>query len=573
MRKVFAVVLATLLFATTAGTASANVWEDNSGGGQSGGTGGGGFADFQCHEGRGYRVEGGVPVLVFEYYYPGCEGISSSTAFVRWHDMDTHYKCVVGWDVWRFYGTASNPTQFMSVSRINGNRVGGPQSGCMIDNDIAVFAPNPADRPGGTLSPYAVFAGNDRWDRPSYRIADTSRLVFTTGMPFNSRGSGSCLDLRAPQADVAAALDNQFVRQDLEILRDSLAARFGLQFANLRVNQFVPYYGNYCSSYVEYVRRHTEERPVIGACFAPIERRGLRFADYSNPSRVDMAWRPFGERYMSGTDYRGHWPHGPGFEGLEHAHGAIRNAIYDEVMTRQARELAPSGPNQVVVPGDPYRPDWQNDNRTTMSRPAAAAAARDGARCELDPVMRVFDNPPPPESVSVEPRGRVNVAVEAPSVFIQGGTDRRQMVQASPQPMSCSNCRTPAIPELGVPTGPRPVFGGMSISIAVDARGGYDAWREVARSADHGMQPRNVTMEFYAASEDPSQHMRFRFSGSGHFTAYPTVEFVRVLVGIEDGVPVYIWSPRWTPEQFPLDVRFSDSTITRTIVGATAQPR
>lgn len=142
-------------------------------------TGHGSASGYSCLPGGGAKWNGGN-----EYYigpYPGCNPNGTGTA---WNGTTNVQQCLVGFTVWRFYGTLSNPTQAWTASQIN------LPKWCQNQPPYAFYAPNPMDAHLGLSvgSPWAQAS----WQSPYHQtVVAAERNLLTTAPPF-AYGGASC---------------------------------------------------------------------------------------------------------------------------------------------------------------------------------------------------------------------------------------------------------------------------------------------------------------------------------------------------------------------------------------------
>jgi hypothetical protein len=577
MRKFTAIVLA-LSTALLSSPVSAG-WQDESGPGSSGDPGSSRWASIRCNvlAGEGWNYSALVPAPAYSWPWGGCVNPNlSSSAFTAKSGEGTPYVlCTTGWEVWRFYGTLEYPVQLMTVSRINANTTTGFEGGCMDNKKVGIFSPDSADVAEGAL-PIVPQVGADRLGRASYGITATGETIFTPAPPFRwlKANVSSCTDLMRSPAEVAETIAAK--RADVDEHYTNQKALFGEAVALAEVNGWVGDDGVPCNSGLEFNGDQGQQTRIYGACAIPIQTRMIRTYDWRestySPDRVynSATWLG-GERYDNKK-----YPNGGGTLDTLFPTQAptVRSTIYQEVLDRQGSILRarpwytdPSVPTaggvQVVLPGEPYLPDWRTNPKGTRNAVEAATAATLNARCEVGKATGIVA-PATPATQQIVPGGSVNVTVEAPARFFAGGVNRPQTVSMTPGQFMCTDCVLPPVSWDNRP-GPVPVLQSLSVSANVSSTGGFEAWREVSRSPDMMLSKRNVTLEFFGATAGTGQNMVVDVSASGTYQV--TSGRTRVNVGSPSSP---VWVVYYTLETRPLTVTVSQPQVVRPVVGATA---
>jgi hypothetical protein len=272
--------------------------------------------------------------------------------------------------------------------------------------------------------------------------------------------------------------------------------------------------------------------PVYGTCWLPVERLGWYFTGKS-PSAKVLNWssqnvhrydtRRYAKNYTESIDPL--TGQKPGY------HTNWRNAIYDEVRARTGPAISPTPGSGSWSPGEPY----SNANRTSTSvnRTAAAAAARDYARCEDGPLSSAAapgDDPEPnPDGF---PDVSVQLGLSAPQNFVVGGATARQAVSVTASDYTCTNCSSP-----GSPT---PYVKELNVALSVGTTGGYTQWKTVqahrknlASVCSVGQLVAGCTtskvLEFYRATR-AGQTVQVSIAGSGTVWTFPNRKTAQVPV-------------------------------------------
>lgn len=511
--------------------------------------------EYYCLDGARYRNG----VKIYDAPYRKCVDVETGWA------TSLYALCPIGWEVWRFYGTVSDPVKAWSVSRINF------ADWCEPNAPVLAIAPNPMDAGRSGFSPWVSSQGTNRRGQKYYVAAGR----YTTVEPF--RRSGDPVSLLSDQGMIAEwVAQSEASQAELSNAARSLAAGYGwplaLQMTNLSsVSPFRFGDGVALSSGVEFAGQ--DPQVVYGVCMIPVERRAQRFENSSKSwweyptaggARYDVDKFPY--RYSSDPK-----PY----------HAAWRNAIYDEVMSRPGTPL-------YDVPGAPYpgnSPFFAS--RDPGPRSQAAAAARDFSRCE-DGVSFYLDglNPPPGDTPTTDtpppgtpgspeaplrPNAYVTVEVDSPDYFFTAGTSATQRVSAEVGEFVCRGCR--------VPGAPQPRITSLEYTLSVAPSGGYDDLRVVSQRTSG--QAQFVDLQFFAPT-NPSQKMQVRVLGArARYVYYPVaepvyeqrtytvridVEPVRVTVNVRVGTS-------YPPSYGDLPVIVVGAPVDKDVIGATALPR
>ena len=616
MKKLVLIVLAALMAIPLATVPARADGEIVPGPGSGSGSGGAGRDTVYCNDrGQGVLSNGTV---IYEYPYPGCYGGGFNLSYVNQHWGNwQRFTCVVGWEVWRFYGTETDPVEYMTVSRVNADngangdpwgafsQFGSHRAGCLDNGEsVALFAPHPNDtgRSDTASAAMQTQSGADLWSRPSYYSTVNGQRYLTTAPPFRTGGTGSCDSRAQDRNDLATMLSWPSAQQYVADQAAFWTAAFGSTLGEEQVNQRVADDGIRCNSGLEYYgyAKNDPQRPVVGQCFIPIERLATRtweFGEAHNISNSDVAFTSRGgERY-----HDDHFTEGDdnffavlGDRRLaQEIEDSVRDAIVYEVMTRApGLDLAPriNGrvATNVITPGEPY-PDaehpfnghtdptadaiyrsWNmNDSHWSTgtsngsnNREPAAIAASNYSFCSLNPLAAAE-----PPTQDLEPEAFLDVNVNVPSRFVTGGKNTPQTVNATPRSFTCNDC---IVGEGTSNQGPGPYLANVEVNMSarsgtIRSVGGYQAWNETASSAavlPRWNAPRWSRLEFYAGSANTGQGLRFTPNGDASYYYFPRYRTV-----VRNGIVTREWVRELRTD---VTVRFNYPSLTRNVVGATA---
>lgn len=315
-------------------------------------------------------------------------------------------------EVWRFYGTRSNPLQAMTVSHINHAR------DCEAAALFTVFSPHPNDAGAATApssaNPFQARVTSTRRMYGNAAVTMAEKVyytqpsaqypsgTYTTTPPFIT--SGSCTTLLSSDTPFAAM--DSWAKSEI----NTMISRFtpGYSAATARamsnVNAALGWDdGLTCSSALEFSRAASAidpmlggnegDTPVYGTCWIPVVRLARPTVDANGNAGPPEFSTAYAYRYDDDR-YPANYSSAPAAH-----HASWRAAIQYEVASRQA----PSGmPNTVydaslgynvyetkngstwVSPGEPYSP--VNMVSRSVNRAQAAVAASLHARCEDGPL-------------------------------------------------------------------------------------------------------------------------------------------------------------------------------------------
>lgn len=500
------------------------------GGGSPGGTGA-----TQCVDGAG-KLNG---EFIYISPWSGCKQYGSS-AFTGVGG--------VWFEVWRFYGTAKNPTQSWTVSRLNQPVWDDPS------DMYAVFAPHPDDAAGVKSTPkgpWEAYTSNAGGGARIFNASGSQRKspgkVVHTGLTYNGRRaistdtpfrrSGSCTGVETNDKMVADFFDRShpdFNDQASKDFRKHFFDNFkkvqaangtaaALSTINARgswkngtgkapVNPDDIRYddGIACSSGFDFVVKKDTAPKQLTTCWMPVEARYI------------MKIRPSGERVRDFTVAGGpryHTETYP-FRAKNDPYWTVRKAIYDEVRSR---------PADVLTPAQPYvdfGPKWQPSRNAT----AAAKTARDHVQCTHG-TGSVFT-----ETMSGSAKGatpdRVEIKFTAgPASFVRvGGELAPAAWTAASGKLQCNGkaCKGSLAPELV----------SLSYTLRITGTNGYSPCKNGQLSCDFTVEMGKPSTRKTAPAMGPGGTVTSSVSGTGYFYR-ATSGSQRVKVEIVDAKGTY----------------------------------
>lgn len=501
----------------------------------------------RCVNGEGWQADATGKLIKRLYSYPFSQCVPGICLPSQWSctwaiTVDTpgpdFVYCQTHAEVWRFYGTRSQPVKSYTVSRVY-------LRWCENNPVVQYHYPHPNDANqmliAGSSNPFQARAVANGYKvgpgvQETIYISQPSSSVpggtYTTAPPFIR--NGSCTAIISSDSPYAAMTPE--AQQMLLAKYNAWAPQFSnvtsRAMANLASISPLVWDDNItCSSGAEFGRpksvadSNPGELPVYGACWIPVERYAAMF---TGPSMAVPNWTNTVHRYDTDRySYRYSSASQP-------YHSNWRQAIADEVSRRPGGPVPPQNGSQMWTPGDPY--SSSNRFSETVNRAAAATAAANYSRCEDGPLSNTMCEVDCGGNIveedTTEPSASVSMSVSAPNNFLVGGETLRQSVTATASNFTCSNCTSPG--------SPKPYIERLIADIQVAGTGGYRQYKSVSGerqnltsfcsesqlASSSGCSTSEV-LEFYRSS-DPGQGVRVALSGSGSVVAFPERKTVTV---------------------------------------------
>jgi hypothetical protein len=424
-------IIATLAVAFPSGPALAS---GTSGGGGSGGIVDGGHTDngtIECK--NGYGVRGGQKE--FDRLFPRCrlDGTPRKTTTTN---LWKYQYCLVGFDVFRFYGKkGQNPTAW-TRSLVNLDQ----DTMCAGQAEVMLFSPNPMDafetfdKPEGDA--WTKKTGTNRQGQKWNQAANG---YLTTGSVI-ANSATTCDDLNnKPSTDPIA---KYWARNPDGTLNTKYADQRGVLFEKARSQ--VPAIGEAaatailnakwegsfpasvdavkyddglkCSSDVDFATANGTTPTVYGSCYVPLLRRVNLYRQENGD--VDYAYfmnNSGGTRYSDDTKADGNFPE-------------WRDQITKIVKGAKSSKFGAS------YKGSPRYTPASQGTPAMEDRNAAAKSAHDNAVC-VQGTASTSDNDV--KLTPVQEISRVDLEVDTPSAFQVGGSSRPQTVNVSVGDVYC----------------------------------------------------------------------------------------------------------------------------------------
>lgn len=384
--------------------------------------------------------------------FPGCYGFRFVSAIAT---------CPVGFDVWRFYGTNSNPTAYTTVSRVN------IPNWCQTNRVYRYFLPNPQDstsqaggpwRSNAFVNPYgevsAIADSNGYCGDPRYSLTCFATSDYPTRYLVNGADSlgGTCANLQTNSDMLSKYFTGAYmdpnageyqagttVRQSFLRLFASWSAQVGPGIAltainsgnpapngagngdDIRFNDGIP-----CSSALDFVTDAGNPDPVLmGECVMPINRlarvyTGGTYAFYNIAYNSRLGASRYTTEYAaSAAAQRGH------------GYDSWRAMIRHEVLTR-------GGTVGVQVPAQPFAFGGgivTHAGIPASDRNVAAEAAAQNAFCFRGAASTYSSQTSSSAGIVAD---SVRIKVNAPDVFQVGGSLTPGSVTTDAAQLMCS---------------------------------------------------------------------------------------------------------------------------------------
>lgn len=381
--------------------------------------------------------------------FPGCYGQSFQTVIKD---------CPVGFDVWRFYGTESNPSMYTTVSKVN------LPNWCQENRTYRYFLPNPQDSNASPAGPWSSTTFTNPYGETvnmAYSSGDcgdprnSTTCYATTNRPWRFMINGSdnasqtCANLQTDQSTLGKYFSGPYmdptaaeyasgktVRTGMLSLFRRWAVSFGSPIALTAINAANPapttpdninFNDNVnCSSALDFVTTSNAPNKVImGSCVIPINR----------PARA----------YTGGTyafyNYAYNNKLGSTHYTAEYAAKAAsqKGGVYDSWRAMIQHEVATRGGTVGVdYPGQIYSFSGtvQLKDIPTFNQAQAAADAANNAYCVKGESSTISS------AVSTEAgivADSVVIKVTAPDVFQVGGALKPGSVTTDKAVLMCGN--------------------------------------------------------------------------------------------------------------------------------------
>ncbi len=315
-------------------------------------------------------------------------------------------------EVWRFYGTRSNPIQAMTVSHVNHAR------DCEAAALFSVFSPHPNDAGAasvpGPSNPFASRVSSMRRMHGTASVTMAEKVyysqpsaqypsgTYTTTPPFIM--AGSCTTLLS--ADTPFAVMDSWAKSEINTMISRFTSGYSALTARAmsNVNAALGWDdGLTCSSALEFSRAAAAvdpmlggdegATPVYGTCWIPVVRLARPTLDSrgnAGPPEFSTAYayRYDDDRYPANfssvpAPHHATWRAAIRYEVAgRNAPGGMPNTVFDASLGYNVSET--KNGSTWVTPGEPYT--TTNQFYRSIDRQRAAAAAALHARCEDGPL-------------------------------------------------------------------------------------------------------------------------------------------------------------------------------------------